>query len=56
MSKQQERRAKSPRKRKNITTKKTGPLADNLSLGYRPHANALAEKELINQIFIPKVK
>jgi hypothetical protein len=54
ISKQTERRSKSPRKRRNASAK-TGPLQDNLSLGFKPHANAL-EGEVSAIAFIPKIK
>lgn len=53
ISKQQERRSVSPRKRKS-PSKKTGALRDKLPLGYKPHQNAL-EGEFANQGFIPKI-
>lgn len=52
MSKQGERRATSPRKRKKPSPK-TGPLKDNLPDGYKPHVNAL---EGNMTLFIPKIK
>ncbi|MFA6917163.1 MAG: hypothetical protein WC222_12260 [Parachlamydiales bacterium] len=53
ISKQNERRQKSPRRHKK-PMKKTGPLKDNLSIGYKPHANAL-EGDLAKLMFIPKL-
>lgn len=50
-SKQGERRAMSPRKRK-APAVKTGPKKDNLPKGFKEHANAL-EGTLA---FIPKIK
>ncbi len=54
MSKQGERRNRSPRKRR-APSPKTGPLKDHLELGYKPHENALSD-ELAKTVFIPKVK
>jgi hypothetical protein len=54
ISKQSERRAKSHhRPRKNSV--KTGPLKDNLALGYKEHSNAL-EGASAAVAFIPKIK
>jgi hypothetical protein len=53
ISKQQERRSVSPRKRK-APSKKTGPLKDNLPLGYKEHTNAI-QGNLSLQFFIPKI-
>lgn len=54
ISKQSERRARSPhRPRKNSV--KTGPLKDNLVLGYKEHPNAL-EGTSAAAAFIPKIK
>lgn len=55
MSKQSEKRAVSPRRRK-PPQPKTGPLKDNLPLGYKQHQNALEKKELSQIVFIPKIK
>ncbi len=52
MSKQGERRAKSPRKHKKPSVK-TGPLKDKLPEGYKPHANAL---EAVENVFVGKVR
>ncbi|MCH9626672.1 MAG: hypothetical protein S4CHLAM2_03000 [Chlamydiales bacterium] len=51
-SKQEERRARSPRKHKKPSVK-TGPKKDNLPSGYKEHANALSTEA---NVFIPKVK
>ncbi|NGX54539.1 MAG: hypothetical protein KR126chlam2_00152 [Chlamydiae bacterium] len=51
-SKQQERRARCPRKRK-APSPKTGPLKDNLPKGFKPHENAVPEGAMA---FIPKIK
>jgi len=52
MSKQSERRARSPRKHKGPSLK-TGPKKDKLPLGYKEHANALGEQ---TTCFIAKVR
>ena len=49
MSKQGERRNKSPRKSK-FPAEKTGPKKDNLPAGFKEHANALESQNT----FIPK--
>jgi len=54
ISKQQERRSPSPRRRK-APSKKTGALKDHLPAGYRPHANAL-EGPVGMVAFIPKIR
>ena len=54
-SKQEERRARYPRKRKAKISVKTGPKKDNLTAGYKEHANALESKAAQNA-FIPKIK
>jgi hypothetical protein len=54
ISKQNERRMKSPRKNRNPSPK-TGSRKDNLPAGYREHPNAL-EGELATIGFIPKIK
>jgi hypothetical protein len=51
-SKQEERRAVSPKKRKKRVVKKTGPKKDNLKLGYKEHANATSTEFA----FIPKIR
>ena len=51
-SKQSERRAICPRKLKCSFAKKTGPKKDNLSHGFKLHANSVQG----NLVFIPKVK
>jgi hypothetical protein len=54
ISKQAERRSKSPRKHKK-PAEKTGPLADQLPEGYKTHPNAL-EGDVAKSAFIPKIK
>lgn len=54
ISKQEERRQRSPKKRK-APSIKTGAKEDSLSLGYKPHANALASS-CAESFFIPKIK
>lgn len=51
LSKQGERRRQSPRKRK-APSIKTGPKKDKLSLGYKPHENAVQH----STVFIGKVR
>ncbi|NGX61377.1 MAG: hypothetical protein K940chlam9_00862 [Chlamydiae bacterium] len=51
-SKQGERRARSPRKHKNPSSK-TGAKKDNLPAGFKSHDNAYAGE---GNIFIPKVR
>jgi hypothetical protein len=53
-SKQQEKRARYPRKRRS-PQEKTGPLKDQLPLGYKEHANSL-EGDVGLTAFIPKIK
>jgi hypothetical protein len=55
ISKQNERRSRSPRRRRNALPTKTGPLQDNLPSGFKPHENAL-EGEVAQFAFIPKIK
>lgn len=58
MSKQGERRAKSPRKTKPPQLK-TGPKKDHLEKGFREHINAFAhsaEGEHVQRAFIPKIQ
>jgi hypothetical protein len=55
ISKQSERRSRSPRKHQKHIAKKTGPRVDNLPQGHREHANALGG-ELAAKAFIPKIK
>ncbi len=50
-SKQEERRHKSPRKRKK-PSEKTGPKKDKLPIGYREHSNALGEAA---KMFVAKI-
>lgn len=54
ISKQNERRNRSPRKRK-APSLKTGPKKDNLPNGFKEHANAV-EGDFAAQAFIPKIK
>lgn len=55
MSKQGERRNRSPRKRHPNLTEKTGPKKDKLVLGYKEKANAI-EGELSSKLYISKIK
>jgi hypothetical protein len=52
LSKQQERRMRSPRKRKS-PSKKTGSKKDVLPLGYKPRENAATH--LTSTVYIPKI-
>lgn len=54
ISKQSERRSRSPRKHQGPSTK-TGTLKDNLSKGFKEHSNAL-EGEVANKAYIPKIR
>lgn len=54
ISKQSERRQKSPRRRQ-APSAKTGPRQDNLPQGFKAHANAI-EGEIALRSFIPKIK
>lgn len=54
ISKQSERRARSPR-RCRAPSEKTGPQKDNLSLGYKERPNAL-DGEIAQYAYIPKIK
>lgn len=54
ISKQSERRNQS-RRRTKAPAKKTGPVKDNLPLGYKPHSNAV-EGEFAANAFIPKIR
>lgn len=54
ISKQNERRNRSPRKRQ-APSAKTGPKKDNLPLGFKEHVNAVAD-DFAAQAFIPKIK
>lgn len=54
ISKQSEKRNRSPRRNKN-PSEKTGPLAQNLPLGFKEHKNAL-EGEAAALAFIPKIR
>ncbi|MGA8164098.1 MAG: hypothetical protein WB791_03615 [Waddliaceae bacterium] len=53
-SKQEQRRNRSPRKHR-PPSKKTGPKKDNLSLGFKEHANAVSSGIAVS-CFIPKIK
>lgn len=55
ISKQNERRGRSPRKRRASFAEKTGPKADNLPKGFKEHANALEGDNAV-KAFIPKIK
>lgn len=55
ISKQNERRSKSPRKRHSTIIEKTGPKVDNLSKGYKEHPNAIPGDSAAFA-FIPKIK
>lgn len=55
ISKQNERRSASPRKRHANLAEKTGPRQDNLSKGFKEQTNAV-EGELAAKAFIPKIK
>ena len=55
ISKQSERRGRSPRKRHLLLVEKTGPKADNLPNGYKEHSNAL-EGDYAALAYIPKIK
>jgi len=52
ISKQEERRMKSPKRRQNPSAK-TGSKKDNLVLGYKSHENAAHSGNCI--VFIPKI-
>lgn len=54
MSKQGERRSKSPHKPR-PPAEKTGARKENLKDGYKPHMNAL-EGEIAAKAYIPKIK
>ena len=54
ISKQQERRARFPRKCR-APSAKTGSIQDNLPKGFKEHSNAL-EGDLAKMVFIPKIK
>lgn len=55
ISKQNERRSQSPRKRHTLLVEKSGPKADNLPKGFKEHSNALGG-EYAALAFIPKIK
>jgi len=52
ISKQAERRAICPKKRRPSFAKKTGPKKDNFVKGYKEHENVAQNQN----VFIPKVK
>lgn len=54
ISKQSEKRARFPRKSRKPSPK-TGPLKDQLPLGYKAHENALSGDDA-GKAFIPKIK
>lgn len=54
ISKQSERRQKSPRKHKKPSVK-TGPRSEHLAKGFKEHKNAI-EGDLGQQVFIPQIK
>ncbi len=54
ISKQQERRSRSPRRRQ-APSLKTGALQDQLPGGFKPQSNAL-EGDIASVAFIPKIK
>lgn len=54
ISKQSERRNRSPRKHR-APSVKTGPLRDNLANGFKEHDNALTG-DVAAKAFIPKIK
>ncbi|CAM0117164.1 hypothetical protein [Rhabdochlamydiaceae symbiont of Dictyostelium giganteum] len=53
MSKQSERRAKSPHRPRSKATK-TGPKKDDLPQGFKFHATAIGDSSLSTKLFIPK--
>lgn len=55
ISKQNERRAQSPRKRQVNMEPKSGPKADKLPNGFKEHSNAVTG-DLAGMAFIPKIK
>ncbi|ADI38399.1 putative uncharacterized protein [Waddlia chondrophila 2032/99] len=55
ISKQNERRNRSPRKRHPNLDAKTGSKKDELPLGYKERANAV-EGDLSAKLYIPKIK
>ena len=55
ISKQNERRGQSPRKRQVCLESKTGSKVDSLPKGYKEHANAVAGDQA-GIAFIPKIK
>lgn len=54
ISKQSEKRMRSPRKHRKPSVK-TGSKKDNLPLGFKPHNNAV-EGEVAQLAFIPKIR
>lgn len=55
ISKQNERRNKSPRKHAKVLPVATGAKADNLPKGFKEHSNALEGDQAV-LAFIPKIK
>lgn len=55
ISKQNERRGRSPRKRQLLLIEKTGPKNDNLPKGFKEHPNAL-DGDYAALAYIPKIK
>lgn len=55
ISKQKERRSVSHRKHK-APAVKTGPLKDNLPLGYKPVENALSNEGFKTLVHVPTIK
>lgn len=54
ISKQEERRNKSPRRRR-VPGEKTGPKKDQLPLGYKEHRNCSGEN-MQSVCFIPEIR
>ncbi len=54
ISKQRKDRSISPRRKRSISTKKTGPKRDTLEFGYKQHENAFSGTATPNR-FIPKI-
>lgn len=54
ISKQSERRSRSPRRSK-APSPKTGPKQDKLAKGFKEHANAV-EGDLAGKAYIPKIR
>lgn len=55
ISKQEERRQRSPHRHQNMVRTATGPKKDKLPKGYREHTNAVTG-DLSGKVFIGKVK